>query len=267
MKTKILMDAERPKVRLEDAVRIVKKSGMELSDREPDFAIVIGGDGLFSRYGSMESIPLLFVGVRAEKAVGSKAYLASAYFDELETVLKRISDGKYGVVEYRRLEVILNKRRLGDVFTDVYFQRGAESNSIRYKVQAEGNGINFTEFAIGDGVVICTKAGSTGYFSYLDKLRLGDWLDPDRVTIIEENEVGVCHIAPSFTWRTGTAEHPLRYTLPWGTTIKITLVREADARLYGIGMNRRGIRVRVNDIVKVVPSERYTQVIKVKPLS
>ena len=258
----MLLDRERPKVTLKEARDVLRRAGINYSTENPDLGVVVGGDGVFSYYGRIQSFPLLFVGVRSAQTTGSKAFLAETYFDELERVLAGIRDGRYAVVSYRRLEARKNGRKLGEVFTDIYLQRGAESNGIRYRVEVTGKQ-SFGESAIGDGVVICTKAGSTGYYSYPDKIKKGDWLESGRYTIISEDEIGICHIVPTFTSRDGSPLQPLRYTVPWESRIKITLVREADARLYGITEGRAGVKVGVKDVVMVTPSRGTTRLIKV----
>ncbi|MDA4128244.1 MAG: hypothetical protein OK422_02075 [Thaumarchaeota archaeon] len=263
IKAKILMDPERPKVAPTDVKDVLERYSFEVTSRSPDIGVVVGGDGVFGFYGRTESIPLLFVGVRSEQATGSKAFLAEAYYDELPVALEKIRNGEYGVVEQRRLEVSRDGKKMGDVFTDVYLERGSESNSLRYGLQVKGKGISFTESAIGDGVVVCTAAGSTGYFSYPDKISLGDWLEPSRFTTLTENEVGVCHIVPTFTKRENEREHPLRYILPWETEVEIRLHRPADARLYGVVEDRGGLKIEAKDVIKIGPSANMTSVIKV----
>ena len=166
MKAKILLDPERPKVSYEDAKKVILSTGIEVSEQNADVGVVIGGDGVFGEFGRSESIPLLLVGVRSRGATGSKAYLATADFEDLASVMGEVKKGRYEVVQFRRLEVTKNGKPLGDVFTDVYVERGADSNCIRYHLKVKGTGLAIFESAIGDGVVITTRAGSTGYFSY-----------------------------------------------------------------------------------------------------
>lgn len=246
---------------------MLRSAGITVSERDADIGIVVGGDGIFSYYGRVSSLPLLFVGVRPNAATSSRAYLAQTYFDRLPDALEEIKSGRFGVVEYKRLQVIINGSKRGKVFTDVYLEKGADSNTLRYHVEVATPSSTFTDSAIANGVIICTSAGSTGYFSYIDKLRLGDWLEPDHVSKIRENEVGVCHIAPIFTSRTGIPESPLRYTVPWGSTFRISLTRDADARLFGLVKSRRGIRIRAGDVVEVVPTSSTTRVIRLDPHS
>jgi NAD+ kinase len=262
LRASILVDPDKPKVNVADVIPLLKKAGIEPTDTRPTFAVVVGGDGVFSYYGRIKSIPLLFVGVRSRTATGSKAYLAETYLDGLEDALEEIREGRYGVTKYRRLEALMDRRKLGEVFTDVSLEKGADSNALRYKLTAKGREFSFTEFVISNGVAVCTRAGSTGYFSYVDKIRLGDWLEPQRNTIIREDEIGICHIVPTYASREDTKLHPLRYTLPWGSEVRIQLIREGDARLFGMTKSRAGIRISAEDAVTIRPSPNTTSVIR-----
>ncbi len=221
---------------------------------------MVGGDGLFSRYGRTESIPLLFVGVKSRRATGSKAYLAAAYFDELPLALRAIAEGKFSVKQHKRLEILKNGKSLGEVFTDVYLQRGAESNCIRYRLRVVDTGADIEEAAIGDGVVITTSAGSTGYYSYPDRIKNYS-MHVEAYSKIGDDKVGVCHINPTYTERSGSDEHPLRYTVPWGSKIELWISREADARLYGVDLGRSGLRVAMKDRISIIQGRNATKVI------
>lgn len=269
MKAAILTDPERPKVSRAEIARIVRASGIGVSEKGADLGIVVGGDGLFSYYGRITrpSLPLLFVAVRSRGTTASKGFLSHVYFDALASALRRVADGQYSVTESKRLEVSVNGKKKGEVFTDVYLEKGADSNCLRYHLDVRGGGREFTDSAISNGVIICTSAGSTGYYSYLDKIRSGDWLEPDRYSVIPNDEVGVCHIAPLLTTRQGGGKSPLRYTVPWGSVFRIRLTRDADARLFGITKSRTGIRIKVGDYIDLRPSPHSTRVIRLAPVS
>lgn len=262
MKVKLLLNRENPKVPRDSLSESVKRAGLSVTIGKADVGVVVGGDGVFGLYGRTEDIPLLFVGVKSDGPTGSKAHLAGTYYDELLPALEMVASGDYRVVEYRRLEVLKGGRTLGETFTDAYLQRGADSNCIRYSLAVDGPEVRIRESAIGDGLVVCTRAGSTGYYSYPDKLRGGEWMDTDRYSVLPEDRVGVCHILPTYTEREGTKAHPLRYTVPWGSEVKVALARPADARLYGLGYERSGFRVAVKDQVTIRPSARTTKVIQ-----
>ncbi len=266
MRASILIDPERPKVKRAEVLRMLREAGLQVTQRRPDIGIVVGGDGIFSDYGRLISIPLLFVGVRSAEPTASKGYLAEVHFDRLGGALEEIKRKRYNVVEYRRLQVAINGVVRGEVFTDVYLEKGADSNCLRYHLDVQGGGgLAFTDSAIANGVIICTSAGSTGYYSYVDRLRMVDRLEPDSYTLIGRDEVGVCHIAPVLTARNDSAEAPLRYTVPWGASFRLRLTRDADARLFGVIKSRNGIRVRVGDSIDIRPSADTTRVIKLAP--
>ncbi|MDA4127169.1 MAG: hypothetical protein OK452_08230 [Thaumarchaeota archaeon] len=260
MKAKILLDGGTPKVPPVELKRVIQSAGIGVSEDKADFGIVVGGDGRFSRYGRTESIPLLFVGVRSKAPTGSRAYLAQTTFNELRVALKQIRKGVYSIDEHPRLAVLKNGRALGEVFTDVYLQRGGDSACIRYHVRITGKGVRIDEDAIGDGVVISTRAGSTGYYSYPDRIR-GEWMDPTAFAKIGKNEIGVCHVNPTYTQRSGLSQHPLRYKVPWGCTIKLSLFRKADARVYGTTDGRAGVKIALKDEITIRRGKQATKII------
>jgi NAD+ kinase len=263
LKAKILLDGGKPKVGPSELREAILKAGLDVGEGDADFGVVVGGDGRFSRYGRTEDIPLLFVGVRSGSATGSKAYLAETTFDRLPGALAQILAGEYQVVEHRRLAVRKNEVSLGEVFTDVYLERGAESTCIRYNVKVEGSTEKFQDAAIGDGVVVSTSAGATGYYSYPDRVK-GDVMDPMAFGRIPEESIGVCHIAPTYTERLGSGGHPLRYTVPLEYRVELSLFREADARLYGTADSRAGVKVELDDVVSISPGQHGTKVISLR---
>lgn len=260
MKAKLLLGGGTPKVPPAELRNLVARSGFETGASGADFGIVVGGDGRFSRFGRTEDIPLLFVGVRSSSINGSKAHLARTTYDELPDALAKIRSGRYRTEEHRRLGVLKNGKSIGEVFTDVYLQRGSDSTCIRYRVKVRGPGLDLVDAAIGDGVVVTTQAGASGYYSYPDRIK-GESMDPGAFVGIGNDEVGVCHVTPTFTEREGTGEHPLRYRVPWGCRIDLSLNRSADARVYGTADAREGVRVTLRDVISIVPGKKVTKVI------
>lgn len=260
MKAKILLDGGRPKADPDELKEVIEKAGMTVGDRKPDIGVVVGGDGLFGAFGRSEEVPLLFVGVRSRGATGSKAYMAASYLNELPSALKAVTEGRFIVEKHGRLEVLKNGKHLGEVFTDVYLQRGAESNCIRYKLRVTSGEVVTEEAAIGDGLVITTSAGSTGYYSYPDR-EDGREMRIDSYSTVGRDEIGICHITPTYTERSVTGGHPFRYAVPWESKIEFWIARPADARLYGATGGRKGVKVGMHDRITVVPSRNATKVI------
>jgi hypothetical protein len=55
----VYLHPKRPKVSLEHIINLVHSAGVKYSDKDPDIAIVVGGDGTFGYYGRLLSIPML----------------------------------------------------------------------------------------------------------------------------------------------------------------------------------------------------------------
>ncbi|MEM3227699.1 MAG: hypothetical protein QXR58_01275 [Candidatus Micrarchaeaceae archaeon] len=266
-RVKLLLGSDKLKEERSGIERIIKSAGLKITPKSAQAGIVIGGDGAFGLYGGIEKLPLLFVGKKSPSKLGSKALMAEVYMDNISGALDALIKGTYAIDRQQKLGVSVNGVRKGEVFTDVYMQRGAESNALRYEVHAYGNGIEIREFAISDGVVISTHAGATGYFSYPNKIVFRDLFDSKNFGRIGRNEIGVCHILPTYIHRDGAGAgmQPLRYRIPIGTTVDIMLKREADARLYGIGDKREGIQIGLGCIVSVRADGSYARLIKLPP--
>lgn len=254
-----MLDPLYPKVPPEDVERLVESAGCVVEPRNPDVTVVVGGDGLFSMAGRIESSPLLFVGTKSKQANGTLAILSEIVYDDLRDALVDISGNRYKTFEAPRLEVLKNGVPLGDVFTDVYLQRGIEPSSLRYTVVSNMGDVSIIEHAIGDGIIVTTRAGSTGYYSYLDKIGYGFQLEPEKYGLIGEDDIGICHIVPNFIKREETEEKPLRYTVPLSSLITVKLDRKGAAYLYGLG---DPVPVSVDDIVVLKRSPRVTRLLK-----
>ena len=71
---------------------MLREAGIHVTQRKPDVGVVVGGDGIFSDYGRLISIPLLFVGVRSAEPTASQGYLAEVRLDHLSEALKEIEE-------------------------------------------------------------------------------------------------------------------------------------------------------------------------------
>ena len=150
------------------------------------------------------------------------------------------------VTKRRMLDVKCGTSPLISVLTEVYLERGLFAGCIRYsisiarKMMGKKNSKNskpiFTDFVIGNGVIISTSFGFSGYYSYLDRIK-NPKQKPNE--LFEDNELGICHILPTFATRCmgEKVNHkemiPIRYTVPMNSTIDMTILREANIRLYG----------------------------------
>lgn len=247
----------------QDARKTVERAGFALSDVNPDITIVIGGDGAFGQAGRVESAPLLFVSIHDPRPDGSKGVMSTITYDKLIPALIAFKEQRYYIEKRSKLAVKINDAALGDVFTDVYLQRGLESGCLRYTVDIENHQFKVKEAAISDGVIIASPSGVTGYYSYPDKISKDGIFIHAPPTVIGSDNLGICHILPTYIEREGWQTTFLRYTVPIESTIRVTLDRPADARLYGFGQ-REGLPFAFGSVLSVSQSKTKADLVKFK---
>jgi NAD kinase len=168
LKLGIFVHSKRPKISIKEIIKVFQSVHISYSEKDPDIAIVIGGDGTFGYYGRMLHVPMLFVGINDPNILGSKAKLASVSYDCLARALISIKSGRYFVDKRRMFSLNYGKEKSVDILTDVYLERGNFSHGIRYALSAfstvgsnpERLSKKFTEYVIGNGVIISKSFGS-----------------------------------------------------------------------------------------------------------
>jgi len=279
-------------------LKVIQSAGITYSNRNPDIAIVVGGDGTFGYYGKKLRIPMLFVGVNDKDIIGSKARLAEVLFEDLPKALDDINNGNYTLDKRRMFSVSIkhknNDNQNGiegaiDILTDIYIERGIFSRCIRYALSVTIREANseyhtmkkFAEYAIGNGIIISTSFGARGYYSYLDRITAGirnnnNNSNNNSIQTFPDNRLGICHIIPTFLVRklslgkrkenkkkrTLVPSSYIRYTVPYQSIIKISLTRNADVRLYGTTEHSRGLAITSNDEIIISPSRRTAKIIR-----
>ena len=261
----IFVHPKRPKIPVDKILRRLRSAGASHSQENPDLAIVVGGDGTFAYYGRTLSMPLLFVGVKETGIIGSRAKLAEILYEDLDRAIQDIESGRYSVLERKMLSVRLNEHS-EDVLTDVYVERGRFAGCLRYRVSARPllghEFVPFNDYAIGNGVVVSTSFGSGGYYSYPDRLGSGKKARKSPADF-SDDRIGICHIIPAYLVRRDGPSPNIRYTLP-PAVIKISLMRDARARLYGTTLHSKGVSVRMGDTITVSPAKRHGNIIKLR---
>lgn len=275
MKFKIFVHPLRPKVQAEKIQKILQSLDLQISEIDPDIALVIGGDGTFSHYGRKLSIPMLFIGVPTDEILGSKSRLAETSLQNLTKTLRNIAKGNYVISEKRMLDVRYGASPVISVLTDIYLERGLFAGCIRYSISITSKKIDkknknnskpiFRDYVIGNGVIISTSFGSTGYYSYLDRIK-----NPKQKPseLFDDNKLGLCHILPTFATRLMSDGVnykkiiPIRYTVPVSSTIDITVIREANIRLYGTTIHSKGVKISWNNPITVTSSSKTAKIIR-----
>lgn len=126
-----------------------------------DVIIVVGGDGTILRVArdlACWNVPVLGINL------GHKGFLAEIEVEQMERFLQYIVTGQYDFQERMMLEAWLRRgdKELGNylALNDIVVARGPFSRII--KIDAFINA-DFMESYSGDGVIIATPTGSTGY--------------------------------------------------------------------------------------------------------
>lgn len=126
-----------------------------------DLVMVLGGDGTFltaaGRYGA-SGIPLLGVNL------GHLGFLAEVELEDLQSALVKLVAGDYQVEKRSMLSlVVLRQGKIlaqDLVLNDVVVAKGTLSRIIQLEVAVDG--VNIGSYR-GDGLIIATPTGSTGY--------------------------------------------------------------------------------------------------------
>ncbi len=126
-----------------------------------DLIIVIGGDGTFLRtFHRIGSLDIPVMGIR----IGRRGFLLDVKPDEALDRLRDAIEGKYKLVEYMRLETLLNtlKMSIPLALNEVVIARWSymRARAISLSMYIDGEYIYSID---GDGVIVATPLGSSAY--------------------------------------------------------------------------------------------------------
>ncbi len=126
-----------------------------------DMIIVVGGDGTILRVArELSSWKLPILGIN----VGHKGFLAEIEVDDLPDYLEHIISEDYSISERIMIEakLIREEKQVAEftALNDVVITKGPFSRIIRINAYI---GDDFLESYTGDGLIIATPTGSTGY--------------------------------------------------------------------------------------------------------
>ncbi len=138
-----------------EATELVKKEGFTLLEKNPDIIICYGGDGTILR-AEHEYPGVPKVALRDSRV----CKLCSALTNE--EVLKRVKAGKYKEERVWKLECRAKGKTLYGV-NDIVIHNKDPRHAMRYALSIDGVRLGGEEI-IGDGVVLATPLGSTGYY-------------------------------------------------------------------------------------------------------
>lgn len=135
---------------------LVKKLGFEVANSNPDVVISYGGDGtLLSGEREFPGIPKLPI------RNSQFCHKCSKHKDEI--LLQNLLEGKLKLKEYKKLHTKTVERKELFALNDFIIRNEHPSHAIRFKILYPSFIVDEDPY-IGDGIVVSTPFGSTGYF-------------------------------------------------------------------------------------------------------
>jgi NAD+ kinase len=143
---------------------VLAAEGFKIVEENPDFIICYGGDGtvLFSEREFPE-VPKLII--KTSQACRKFDYTP----DELKNVLSKIREGKYCLHEKIKLETEAKGKKLVGL-NEIQIHPKLPIHAVRLSLSVDGKEC---EDLIGDGVIVATPFGSTGYYKATGGKRFG----------------------------------------------------------------------------------------------
>ena len=209
--------------------------------QDADLLICFGGDGTIlhaSKAATRAGVPILGVNI------GTMGFMAELASGEMKA-LKRLADGDYFIEKRMMLHVVAEHE--GEILleeealNDAVVTKGAVARTVQTAVSCDG--VEMMSFG-GDGVIVCTPTGSTGYSISAG----GPIVEPTAENIIV----------------TPLCAHDMRaktvVTSPQRTiTVEVGRIGRKSAFLSVDG--GRALRLGSGDKVTVTKSEYYTQLV------
>lgn len=154
------------------AARLLKERGLSVVSKNPDMVVAFGGDGtvLLSEY-LYPGVPKL--GVRNSKHCNTCAVRFAGKhkhelmcFSCLEAGLDAVCSGDYRVVSHLKVEAAVGGQRLVGL-NEVQLHNADPRRAIRFDVLQGKKRV--ARDVIGDGVLLATAFGATGYFATVSR--------------------------------------------------------------------------------------------------
>ena len=134
--------------------KLAKKVGFKVVDKNPEVVASYGGDGTFMKAENE------FPGIPKFALKKSKICKKCADLPN-EEILRKVFEGEYSVEKEIKLESIYKGKRIVGL-NEIIVHNHDPRKAIRYEVFVNDRKID--KEIIGDGVVISTPYGSTGYY-------------------------------------------------------------------------------------------------------
>jgi len=130
------------------------KGFCNISEKNPDIVITFGGDGSLL-YGERKypGVPKLML--------RNKSICKKCNRGVLRVLLMKLFNKKYKIQEYHKIEArVKGRKKIG--VNEIIIRNSEQFHALRFNVFVNNKKVN--EDIIGDGIVVCTPYGSSGYF-------------------------------------------------------------------------------------------------------
>lgn len=134
--------------------QLLNVPGKKLPDISADIIVTVGGDGTILMALEHTDKPILAVNA------GGVGFLSEVEPKYLGSAIDRVLRKDFTLEERPRLAAWLEKERLPDAANEVTVQTAKIAKLIKYQVRVNGEVMDTLR---GDGVIVATATGSTGY--------------------------------------------------------------------------------------------------------
>ena len=206
----------------------LKKAWIEVAGSRPDAVLAFGGDGTFL-FSEMKypGVPKLFV--RHDRTCGKPHHLPK--------IIEALKNGEYTVEEFPKLEAAVRGKKLiamGDI--NIHY---VPPCALRFAVKVGGRTI--ADHAIGDGLVVATPYGSTGYYKSITRSTFSHGL------------------GLAFNNCTQRMKSPV---VPEGAAITVGIIRGPG--VLAADCNRKTIPLKDKDVIKIRKAAQPARIIRLK---
>lgn len=217
----------------------LKTKATALEKMDADIYIAVGGDGTILLTLHHTDRPVLAVNA------GGIGFLSEVEPKYALNAIDRVLRGDFRVEERAKIACHLDDERLADAANEVTVQSSKIAKLIKFRIEINGE---VTDTLRGDGVIVATATGSTGYSLSVG----GPILHPGVDAVV---------VSPIAPFRLGA--RPL--VVPYTSTIKITLLErrsgaEKPAKVVVDG--NQSSEMAPNNVVTVTPSERRARFVR-----
>lgn len=142
----------------ENIAPVLSALGFQIVEKDADFIVTLGGDGtIVHAEHAYPGVPKIIL---KESAICKKCKHGVVQFSN-EEILERVKNGNYAIEKLWKIEASVDGVSLVGL-NDITVHNGDPRHAIRYDVFLDGE-LHLSE-VIGDGVVVSTPFGSTGYY-------------------------------------------------------------------------------------------------------